>query len=89
MLRAFGQCAPPEEDKIKTREGGSIPAKKHRPSPNPIQALLRRPARQRNIEPGPEVVTAHLRAPQVHVAWAAPRDVPEGRIQFKLPLFFT
>ena len=42
-----------------------------------------------NIEPGPEVVTAHLRAPQVHVAPAAPRDVPEGRSQFKLPLFFT
>ena len=42
-----------------------------------------------NIEPGPEVVTAHLRGPQVHVARAAPRDVPEGRIQFKLPLFFT
>ena len=41
-----------------------------------------------NIEPGTEVVTAHLRAPQVHVARAAPRDV-EGRIQFKLPLFFT
>ena len=42
-----------------------------------------------DIEPGPEVATAHLRAPQVHVARAAPRDVPEGRIQFKLPLFFT
>ena len=96
MLRAFGQCAAAEVAKIKTREArfdppaaGQFPQKntglRRTPSKPFCDALLDRS----NIEPGPEVVTAHLRAPQVHVTRAAARDVPEGRIQFKLPLFFT
>ena len=61
---------------------GSVPTKNARADlnlPNPLSdARLDRS----NVEPGNEPVTAHMRAPQVHMARTARHDIPGGRIKF-------